>query len=458
MKYVLITAIVFVVAIVAGSEESVFAAKLYVAANGVDSAACGEKKSPCRSISRAIQNAINGDTIVVGPGRYGDLNGDGVFDDPGDEAAEVGGGCYCMIKVNKLLTIEAQDGAAATVLDAGGADLNVVRIEFSGTVFGKKKKGFTLTQAGSSGLFILPSAAGVRVIGNVAIANGTIGFNVNGSGNVLTGNVASANRFYGFYFDGNGNVFTGNVASVNGGDGFSFNGNGHVLTGNVANANSSNGFYFNGSGHVLTGNVASANGFSGFNFSGSGHVLTGNSALVNKRSGIFIFNSEGVDSATITKNNLFGNNGQQSYSFTNCGLLNQSGNSISAPNNFWGVAAGPGTLNSPQPEPADNVCDSPYSLGSNTTFAPFSAKEFKVKVKVSEELSSDAIPTEANFQLSPRTRFDFHLYTLKGQLLVRVADEAQLVLTKHNLPNGVYVAVKIYADGRREMVKWVVAK
>src|SRR5712692_1255858 len=81
------------------------AATFIVANNGVDSSTCGAANTPCRSISRAIANALAGDTIIVGPGRYGDLNRDGAFTDPGEEAAEVGFGCNCMIKVNKQVTL-----------------------------------------------------------------------------------------------------------------------------------------------------------------------------------------------------------------------------------------------------------------------------------------------------------------------------------------------------------------
>jgi parallel beta-helix repeat protein len=482
MKYIWTMTIVFVIALVAWNAESVFAAKLYVSNNGVDSATCGEKKNPCRSISRAIQNAISGDTVIVGSGRYGDLNGDGIFDDPGDEAAEVSSGCYCMIKVNKPLSLESRDGAAATVLDAGGIAIDVVRIEASasGTVLGnKRKKGFSLTR-GFSGLYIV-AGSGVRILGNLASANSADGFNFsgsghvitgnqatdnnedgfdfNGSGNLLTGNVASANGYSGFIFRGSGHVLTGNQATNNNEEGFVFLGSDHVLTGNVATDNGSYGFDFNGSGNLLTGNVASANGLFGFNFSGSGHLLSGNSALGNKGFGIFIFNSGDVDSATITKNNLFGNNnhlltiGIGGKTFTNCGLLNQSGDSFSAPNNFWGTTAGPGTFGSPQPEPADNVCDDPVVSGSSTTVPSFATKEFKVKIKALEELPTEAVSTSFN---TPEAQL--HVYSLTGQLAAIVADQRQLALATRSLANSVYLAVKIYADGRRELMKWVVAK
>jgi hypothetical protein len=55
----------------------VFAATLLVAAGGLDADGCGTKAAPCRSITRAVGNAAPGDKIVVGPGRYGDLDADG---------------------------------------------------------------------------------------------------------------------------------------------------------------------------------------------------------------------------------------------------------------------------------------------------------------------------------------------------------------------------------------------
>ena len=77
------------------------AAVQYVENYGVDSASCAFA-SPCRTISRAVTNASAGDTIIVGPGRYGDIDGDNAFTTSGDEAAEIGSGCNCVLKVDKI--------------------------------------------------------------------------------------------------------------------------------------------------------------------------------------------------------------------------------------------------------------------------------------------------------------------------------------------------------------------
>src|SRR5688572_9397647 len=111
--------LVVALATIAIATPAVAARTLYVANNGTDDGLCGAKEAPCRSISRAIANASPGDKLVVGPGRYGDLDGDTNFSDPGDETGP-SQACSCLVLVDKPLTILSRDGAAATVIDAGG--------------------------------------------------------------------------------------------------------------------------------------------------------------------------------------------------------------------------------------------------------------------------------------------------------------------------------------------------
>jgi len=121
------------------------AAVLNVSTDGVDALTCGTKVSPCRSICQAIANAGAGDKILVGPGRYGDLNGNGMFGEAGEERAEIGVGCQCLIHLKKPLTLTSRDGAGVTVFDAGGAAISVVQIDANDVVFGAPKKGFMVT-------------------------------------------------------------------------------------------------------------------------------------------------------------------------------------------------------------------------------------------------------------------------------------------------------------------------
>ena len=91
---------------------------------GVDSSTCGYGSHPCRSISQAIDNADTGDTIWVGAGRYGDLNGDGDFDDPGDEHASVinsRGGIDCVVCISKALQVYSVNGAEVTTIEGSAS-------------------------------------------------------------------------------------------------------------------------------------------------------------------------------------------------------------------------------------------------------------------------------------------------------------------------------------------------
>ena len=143
---------------------------LHVANNAVDSPACGSSAAPCRSISQAIANAESGELLLVGPGRYGDVNRNGVLGEP-DEEPVLSDGCICMILVDKRLTIVSRDGAAATTIDLNGQNPAAVSIVASGVVFGAPQGGFTLTGSRLGGGFVIDAAEHVRVIGNMARGN-----------------------------------------------------------------------------------------------------------------------------------------------------------------------------------------------------------------------------------------------------------------------------------------------
>jgi hypothetical protein len=310
-----------------------------------------------------------------------------LFTGVGEEQAEAGGGCFCMIKVDKPLSIESRDGANATVLDANDTGVGVVAIFSSGAVFGKKKKGFTLTGGDDgSGLATGNDTTGITIAANVATGNRFSGFFVHGNGHLVTGNVAERNAD-GFSLRGGGHVVSGNVARAHSDHGYDVRGAGHRFSANVASANSEHGFNVLDSGHTLNGNVASANGESGFEVGGSGisftgnsaHAnhgagfsllgtqlrLTGNSIVANRSNGIFIGAFAG--DVQITKSNIFGNSLPDNGSF---GVFNAAGQ-IQATDNFWGAATGPGS------DPADDIFDD--AVGSQTVFAPFATKPFKVK-------------------------------------------------------------------------------
>ena len=102
-----------------------------------------------------------GDTIWVGPGHYGDVNGDGTFSGPGDEqpnpdahgeAAERG----CIVCINKALRIYSTDGAARTIIEANASSGfgSTVMILHDGGDFGAEEHGFTITGGNTYGVMI----------------------------------------------------------------------------------------------------------------------------------------------------------------------------------------------------------------------------------------------------------------------------------------------------------------
>ena len=315
---------------------------LQVANNGIDSSTCGNRDKPCRSVSQAIANAKAGDTIEVGPGRYGDLNKNGTFGEPGEEFAQ----SYSMINVDKPVTLISSGGALMTVLDANGARLSVVSITANDVIFGRSKHGFLLIGAEANGLSTA-TLSNVTVAGNTALANGQGGLVVNGNANRLQDNFVSGNLAAGIAVFGSGNEVRNNIADSNG----------------------SQGFVIVGSQHVVRDNVA-GNNATGFGIQGTDIRLLQNTAVGNKLFGISV-EIPGAG-ATISSNNIYGNNSVPFNGLTNCGIQNASGSTIIATGNFWGIPSGPGA------DPADNAGSGCDVEGSNTTVMPFAKEKYPI--------------------------------------------------------------------------------
>src|SRR5690349_12628890 len=167
---------------------------VYVANNGVDASSCGTQDHPCRSITKAMANAAAGSIITVGPGIYGDINGDGKFDAPGEETPQkrslplppgnVPPDISCVVCILKPLQLVSRYGAESTIIDAGGALYNAVEILTQHVTFGDVGHGFTVMNAarpedgsnGGDGVHLLAGAA--RVSGNLATGNQAVGFNL----------------------------------------------------------------------------------------------------------------------------------------------------------------------------------------------------------------------------------------------------------------------------------------
>ena len=166
--------------------RDVQAATLWTQTSGTDSASCGLGGSPCRSISQAIANAQDGDLIYVGPGRYGNVNGDSTFAGPGDERPEAGvapwDGSGCILCIDKGVHIYSTAGAELTVIDSGGPQpqyQSTVLILSDGVDFGAEQHGFTITGGNAHGVTIEPVAHSLQgiarnmsVSGNIDVGDG----------------------------------------------------------------------------------------------------------------------------------------------------------------------------------------------------------------------------------------------------------------------------------------------
>jgi hypothetical protein len=376
-----------------------------VANHGADAPGCGSKAAPCRSISQAIALAGAGDKIVVGPGVYGDLDGDGTFEpSDGEEAAP--GGCSCMVHVNKPLAIESEAGASATFLTGGLADVDMVRIEADDVTFGRRGNGFRLAEGGSAASVRngvkIADVARARIEGNVAENVGFNGFAVTGSAHRLVGNASIENNV-GFFSSTAGAIFSDNTAhsssiagfqiagtgaqvqgnrSELGQIGFDFGGGGHRIEGNRALASPLYGFAFHGADHTVRGNVATGGGDAGFFLVDGTGVLSGNVAAGNDEVG-FLFATSGYE---VAGNAAYGNRAAgvavelspfraERFSLGGnpaCGVDNRSSGPIEIALSWWGNPAGPGA------PPADDTCD---MLGSTTAVDPVAKKPIRVRLR-----------------------------------------------------------------------------
>ncbi len=389
------------------------AATWRVAANGADSGGCGSTATPCRTISQAIFNANPGDTILIGPGVYGDVNADGDLNDPGEENSGVPGK---MIVIAEALTIVSRDGAGSTVI-RGVPSAVTVSIQASNVAFGKKGRGFTVRGgAGSVGIEITPGQSAVSLMGNVVDGHPNGLGLIDGSGHQIRNNWWTTGflQLLGSNISVRDNLFIGaglvlqsaastvtvdrNQVQRSTGVGIDVQGTNHLvrrnvvamgLSGagfrcqgtcssvrfqdNIARRNNGHGFeILAGAGQVLQGNLASGNASSGFyvNLATAAAVtLTKNTAVNNGAAGFtFLGASDNVNLPSLSNCVSVGNQGdgiqvagyllvQRCNIYGNVGSgfscgVNKTSNfgSVVAQQNYWGAASGPG------PDPADQLC------------------------------------------------------------------------------------------------------
>jgi hypothetical protein len=309
-------------AITLAGAASATSATLNVTNDGADSATCGAQSKPCRTISQAIENAADGDSIEVGAGIYGNVSGDPNFAGPGDEHAQVGDFPQngCIICINKGVHIYSLHGAAVTIIQSiPSAFPSTVMIQSDGVTFGQAGGGFTVTGGNLNGVIldlnVFNTTNGIVLKRNVTIAgNIDIG---DGSGFVFSGlefedracPVPSCMSTAKLTFSDNESISNGAgfIVTVN-----TFN-QPIILQNNLAQGGG-NGFFVDpglqnedalkiGAGNVsVLGNVATHNGF-GYNLTLVGKTEN-NTAAGNSQAGF-----TGVASGTFRGNSALGNGG-----------------------------------------------------------------------------------------------------------------------------------------------------
>lgn len=319
------------------------AATIYVGNHGSDGASCGAVDAPCRTISQGVRVAADGDRIVVQPGVYGDVDGDGDFVSPGDEPAQVDEGCECLISVDKSVTIVSEAGAGATILRGAIDSMFTVVIDAPNVTLGRKKQGFAIVgdlQHDGLGVRVSSRAIGARVEGNL-FSRLDQGLFVAGDGSRIVGNRIAEVFRQGIHAEGSGMTIAANVLEQIGTPGENSSALhvvgrgsvGHVIDRNLVVGNLGIGIYVDdGAGNAST----------------SPHAVTDNLVVGNRAAGIKVVLGKSSGGARINGNSLYANDGE---SGGNCGLMTLSaGPAIDATNNWWGSPAGPG------PDPSDDVC------------------------------------------------------------------------------------------------------
>ena len=324
------------------------AATRYVTDSGTDSPSCGaDLATACRSITQAIKLANAGDTVLVGPGRYGDLNRSGVLGDmPGEETGSPG--CGCAVSINKPVIVISSKGAAVTVVDSRTVYLvqNVLLIT-NGGEFGRPGKGFTVTETrhigykANNGHGIVIDSINVMVRGNRVVY--TVTSEYSESVGILPVNDAPVR------IEGNQVLFF-NVGIAGRA--------GSVVSKNEVTLNT---FGISMGAGKVVGNVAAWNRY-GIGVSGNA-TATGNAVYANEVTG---FSVSATFSGIMTKNNIFANGNTSSA----CGLTNSLAG-LKAANNYWGAPSGPGAA------PANNVCN---LSGASATTTPYATTPFAVTV------------------------------------------------------------------------------
>jgi parallel beta-helix repeat protein len=345
----------FLALVIGGAASAAPPATIHIANNGVDSATCGGSAAPCRSIYAGLQRARAGDTVLVRPGLYGDLNGDGLLGGAGEEP-NLG---RTAVYVDKAVRLLSTNGAVVTVINAGGGVFNTVEINSNGVTFGAVDQGFTVAGAQFQGIYTF-GITNARISGNIAAGLPSSGILVESSGVVeVSDNVVHDNGGSGITALASSesarvlirrNKVYANSSGINAG---SFGS--HEISHNEISNNLNAGLSLDFTPSMVFRNLITGNGIGITSNSWSpdrlptaGPTLVRNTLIGNQTTGVQI--AAGPVPFTLRENNVYGNGTGPYEYFANCGVANFSGAPLNLANTYWGAGTGPGA------NPADSTC------------------------------------------------------------------------------------------------------
>ncbi|CAD6491419.1 MAG: Cell surface glycoprotein [Candidatus Argoarchaeum ethanivorans] len=242
-----------------------------------------------QTIQQAVNNASEGDTIIVRDGTY-------------NENVDVG---------KSYLTIRSENGSANCIVNASNSNDHVFDVQQNYVNI----SGFTVenaTEYPKAGIY-LNGRQHCSISSNNA-SNNYYGIYLYSSSNnnTLTNNTAS-NNYYGIrlYQSSNNNTLTNNTASNNDyGIYLEYSSNNNTLTNNNASSNSYGIWLQSSSNNTLTNNTANSNNYYGICLdSSSNNTLTENTAS-NSNYGIYLDSSS---NNLLYHNNLINNTNNNAY-------------------------------------------------------------------------------------------------------------------------------------------------
>ena len=253
-----------------------------------------------QTIQQAVNNATDGDTIIVRDGTYREN-----------------------VDVNTAyLTIRSENGSANCIVNASDSGDHV----FGVTADYVNISGFTVTNAtgsGRSGIYLL-SRQHCNISDNNVSGN-YYGICLSSSGyNTLTNNTASSNSHYGIRLTScNYNTLTSNTLTNNMLGIWTHSSSNNTLTNNTANSNTQYGIglFSLSSNNTLTSNTANSNHYGIYLYSSSNYnTLTNNTANSNSHYGIYL---RSLSDNTLTNNTANSNDDTGIY------LWSASNNNVS---------------------------------------------------------------------------------------------------------------------------------